>query len=451
MRALVLASMAFLLPLAGPSAAGTFSHPNRVLAGVWQIPFFYPPAETLSLPATIRCSVGSDTAEAELVPLPRLGGGPRYGAFVEEPLLAQRPGTSIRVEVLLGDSTLESASVPVDSRPSPALLATADEESGVVLWAEDGAGGFSPLDTARASSPVREVLLLRTRRGSARVVGATDAGEAIVWSADGGLREIARHALGGSPSCGAAGASSLDGYFGLLDGRIVRVRLEGAGEAEVVASAEGIPTSLALGDADDDGTDDLAATVLEIERSNLVVWRGLDDDHFDRDRPRVILLPGTGRNVLFAPLDRDPELLLLLHAGDVDLSGVLVWSLAGVDSVRVIDLPGISHKSVHRLVGGDWNGDGVRDLAVLTGGSRSLLEFFLMDEGGSPPAPACAVPVSGPEVGLVAGDFDGNGSDDLLVVEGRFGIWLSDGTGRMAALPNPPRGAPARAALLDLP
>jgi hypothetical protein len=451
MKAIAVLCAALVHFAAASPAEATLSHPNRVVAGVWRLPFFYLPEEPIPLPASIRCVAGSVTAEVPLDSLPRLGGGPRYGAFVEEPLLAAKPGTKVRVEVLLGDSVVESASISVEARPSAARIVSIDEEGGIALWAEDGAGGLEPLERALAPSVVREVLLLRTRDGDPRIVGATDGGEAIVWRCDGPLREIARRPLGGRPSSAAAGSNPGEGFFGLLDGRIVRIALHGTAEPEVVASADGIPTSLALGDADGDGIEDLTATVLEVERSNLVVWRGREGGGFDRERPSVILLPGTGRAVLFASLDREPELLLLLHAADVDLSGVLVWSLSGQDSVRVLDLPGISEKSVHRLVSGDWNGDGIGDLAVLTGGARSLLEFFLMNEDGSAGRPVCAIPVSGPEVDLLAVDLDGSGAEDLIAVEGAFRVWLSDGAGRMAALPSMPEGTPSRAARLGAP
>ncbi|RPJ41345.1 MAG: VCBS repeat-containing protein, partial [Candidatus Latescibacterota bacterium] len=292
-------------------------------------------------------------------------------------------------------------------------------------------------------------LLLRARDGTARLVGATDAGEAVFWKAAEDLRLLSRVPIGGQVSCAAAGPASLDGYFGLMDGRIVRV-VPGAGEAEVVVSASGIPTSLAIGDAKGDGVDDIAATVLQMDRSDLVVWLGEREGIFDRDRPRVVLLPGTGRAVLFAPAEDGERLLLLCHGPEVGLSGVSIWSVSEEDSVSGVDLPGLTGKSVHRMIRGDWNGDGTSDLAVLTGGSRSQLEFFLIDAEGRRGRPASAVPVSGPDVGLLVADLDGSGAEDLLVAEGAFRIWLSDGAGRMAALPTPPRGTPTRLGRLSL-
>jgi hypothetical protein len=438
-RILAVSLVLLLVPWA--AAADGFSHPREVLAGAWQIPFFYTP----------RATAEGESVRAPFEALPPLGAGPRYAAFVEEPLLARSPGSRIRVEVLVGDSVAATGAIDVRSRPSPSRVASVDEGGSVVLWAEDGAGGLVPLDTADASSPLREVLLLRTRDGDLRVVGATESSEAVTWSAEPGLRRIARAPLGGPVSCAAAGTSSLEGFFGLLDGRIVRVGPAGDGEGEVVASAGGIPTTIAVGDAGGDGEDDLAATVLEVERSNLVVWRGTGDGRFDRSNPSVLLLPATGRSVAFAPVGEELEMLVLLHGADVDLSGVSAWRVGAEDSIRAIGLPGISRKSVHRIVAGDWDGDGSGDIAVLTGGPRPLLEFYLVDTAGVSGRPACAVPVSGPEVGLLAGDFDGSGADDVMVAEGAFRVWLSDGTGRMAALPSPPPGRPTRLARLASP
>jgi hypothetical protein len=171
---------------------------------------------------------------------------------------------------------------------------------------------------------------------------------------------------------------------------------------------------------------------------------------FDRENPSVVLLPGTGRAVLFAPIAGEERLLLLCHGADVGLSSVSLWGAGEADTAQAVDLPGLPEKRVHRLIAGDWNGDGTSDLAVLTGGSRSLVEFFLLDRAGARGRPVSAVPVSGPEIDLLAADLDGNGADDLLTAEGSLHVWLSDGTGRMAALPTPPRSAATRLGRLAL-
>ena len=437
----ILVAVAFL-PGAS-SSGGEVYHPSGVLAGTWRIPLFYQPAAPPADTPVVRIVAAGDTLDIPFRNLAAREERPRFGLFLEEPVLAQIPDGAIPIEIRTGDSAIYRGSIALERNLPDHRILTVEQEGEVVLWEGDGAGGLAPWDTASVREPVVEAILIRDRSGSPLAVGITGAGEVIVWSGSRSLRESYRATLGGRPSTVAAGPSSEAGYVGLLDGRIIRVDEEGA---DVVVSARGIPTSIAVGDADGDGLDDLVAVVLEVERSVLTVWPGKLDGGFDRQNQRVIPLPGTGRTVLFAAVagGETEDLLLLLHGADVGLSGVTLWSFAGPDTVRTVDLPGLAGKSVHRLLAGDWDADGATDLAVLTGGKDARVELFRVRPGDLSGKLVGVFPVGGPEVDLLTGDFDRNGADDILAAQGEFRVWLSDGTGRVVSIPDPAVGMPAR-------
>ncbi|RPJ40558.1 MAG: hypothetical protein EHM19_13500, partial [Candidatus Latescibacterota bacterium] len=156
-----LVTLAALLVAVAPCGAKEFSHPKTVLAGVWQIPFFYTPPEIPSGPVELRAVLHGDTVRVPFERLPEFGLGPRYAVSLEEPMLTDAPGSAIRVDLMVGGTSIRSATIAVESHPSASRLLSVEEDGSVVLWAEDGAGGLLPLDTAVTSSPVREALLLR--------------------------------------------------------------------------------------------------------------------------------------------------------------------------------------------------------------------------------------------------------------------------------------------------
>ncbi len=433
---------AALLPGA-PSSGGEVYHPSGVLAGTWRIPLFYQPAAPPAEAPEVRVVAGGDTLALPFRNLAVRRERPRFGLFLEEPVLAGISDGAIPIEVWAGDSAIYRGSIALERNLPDHRILTVEQEGEVVLWEGDGAGGLAPWDTVATGEPVVEAFLITGRSGSLVAVGVTGSGEVIAWTGSRSLRESFRVTLGGRPSTVAAGPSGREGYVGLLDGRIVRIDEKGA---DVVVSARGIPTSIAVGDADGDGVDDLVAVVLEVERSVLAVWPGKEDGGFDRQSPRVIPLPGTGRTVLFASIagGESEDLLLLLHGANVGLSGVSLWSFAGPDTVRTVDLPGIAGKSVHRMLAGDWDGDGTTDLAVLTGVKEARVELFRVRSEDLSGKLVGVFPVGGPEVDLLAGDFDRNGADDIIAAQGEFRVWLSDGTGRVVSIPDPAAGRPAR-------
>ena len=432
---------------------GRFLHAPRVPAGAWRVPFFLHTGETPAAPPvlTVRAS-----GESLAVPFRPLDEG-IWSVFVDDPLLFLAPGETLEVRVFVdGAAPFETRTIPITARADRWRLLSADEEGHLVLWEPDGGGGMTAIDSIRQADRADAVALLAGGPGEGpRAVVFTEGGELALWGGIAGLREIRRVPFGGRASCVGPGGDSRSCLVGLLDGRIVRVEGRGAGSVEVVASAGGIPAAAAVGFFDGDDEPDLVAMVLEMERSTLVWWPGMKGGGFDRNRKRTIPLPGTGREILFAPIPgaERPVPLILLHGGAASLSGVFRVDVPEEEPfgerLEPIDLPGLTEWNVNRLLAGDWNGDGLTDLAVLVVSGRPSLLLYILGPEGKKGRPAERLLIDGPEVDLLVGDWDGNGVDDMMSVEGRFRIWLGDGSGRMRSLPRPPEGRPARASLLE--
>ena len=96
------------------------------------------------------------------------------------------------------------------------------------------------------------------------------------------------------------------------------------------------------------------------------------------------------------------------------------------------------------VAAGDFNGDGVPDLAVANEVSSNLTVLLGNGSGGFAAAPNSPVALSGGPVAVAVGDFNGDGYQDLAVANlngNNVAVLLGDGTGHFAPVPGSPFAA----------
>ncbi len=199
-------------------------------------------------------------------------------------------------------------------------------------------------------------------------------------------------------------------------------------------------TALAVADIDSDGNPDLLVTVLPSFVSGFT---------------KIVILRGGGRSSL-EPMQSlslpwsNPTLVVGL--GDFNGDGVpdlavpaktSVCTLTGKGDGTFSSFPVYSvMASVNAIVAADFNSDGADDLAFGLGESPDV--SVLLSHGDGTFAPSASYDAGGPVLALDQGDFDGDGHADLVVATGA-GITLftgnEDGTfaqGRVVVPPDDP-------------
>jgi hypothetical protein len=131
---------------------------------------------------------------------------------------------------------------------------------------------------------------------------------------------------------------------------------------------------------------------------------------------------GDGIPDLAVPLYGSNEIAILLGKGNGTFAEPVMASVPGSD----VD--------IDQILAGDFNGDGIPDLAVIDGDS-STLDILLGNGDGSFTAETTKPPISGIPSYFATGDFNGDGKTDLAVAEtgGTIAILLGNGDGTFAA------------------
>jgi hypothetical protein len=182
---------------------------------------------------------------------------------------------------------------------------------------------------------------------------------------------------------------------------------------------------LELADHDDDGTQDLgyvAATSLE----NLYAVEsmpGLGNGSFGAVYPSVAYVSW------IAPLLATGDVLGLGQEGFVLANLQSIEATTGVFTTGVSTLGlrtvGVTNPRVGGrefgsafftgLTVGDWNGDGIDDVAIADRQGLRVVAWLSLGESGVGPAVPTALPVGHAPLGIASGDWDGDGDDDVIV------------------------------------
>jgi hypothetical protein len=125
---------------------------------------------------------------------------------------------------------------------------------------------------------------------------------------------------------------------------------------------------------------------------------------------------------LAVPLYGLNDVAILLGKGDGTFEAPIMASVPGSNFIK-------------QIVVGDFNGDGIPDLALIDS-DTSTLGILLANGDGTFTQEATRPPVSGAPTYIATGDFNGDGKTDVAVAEndGTIAILLGNGDGTFAAL-----------------
>ena len=131
---------------------------------------------------------------------------------------------------------------------------------------------------------------------------------------------------------------------------------------------------------------------------------------------------GDGIPDLAVPLYGSNEIAILLGKGNGTFAAPVMASVPG----SIVDIA--------QVVVGDFNGDGLPDLAVIDS-DNSIVDILLGNGDGTFTAETTNPPISGIPTYIATGDFNGDGKTDLAVSVGggTIAIFLGNGDGTFAA------------------
>src|SRR5216683_261977 len=204
-------------------------------------------------------------------------------------------------------------------------------------------------------------------------------------------------------------------------------RGDGSFEQPTTLSAGGDPTSLVAADFDGDGNPDLAITT---GVGAVAVLRGNGDGTF---QPHVDYPGGfAGLKIIATDMNADGNIDLVLSLTTNIPSHGAVSILLGVGDGTFLPRREYATGTFGALVAGDFNGDGNQDLAVAKGGNVASI---LLGNGDGTFRPRADFATGEVPIALAIGDFNQDGSLDLAVansLDGTVSILLGNGDGTFA-------------------
>ena len=205
--------------------------------------------------------------------------------------------------------------------------------------------------------------------------------------------------------------------------------------------------SVAAGDFNGDGIPDIVETVgidARAEFGVVTVLLGNGSGGFTTGNPFHAFLVGLGAVSAVGDFNRDGNLDVIVNTSPPGGSALLLGNGTGGFTVS-LNIPFVAGP-INAVAAADFNGDGILDLATA---STTGIQVLLGDGSGgfnqAPGSPITLLPFTGPGAeSLAAGDFNGDGIQDLAVqfgLGGNFTVLLGNGSGGFT---QPPGGLIAK-------
>jgi hypothetical protein len=380
-----------------------------------------------------------------------------------------RPSTSSQVSILLGDGTGGFEPGATLSAPGGAVrsiaildfngdskldLATLNSSNTLSIFLGNGDGTFAnPLSSAVGNGAISVVAadLNGDGRIDVAVANSTDnTVSVLLGNGDGTFQTQITYPVGKVPSGVALVDFNGDGKFDLAvanNGDNTVQILLGAGDGTFRVYSYTIgpnAVSIISGDFNRDGIPDLAIGRNDSWTGSIAVLMGDGRDGFTT-LPSFIAggllgpaYPGPPGTLVSADFDQDgiPDLAVLCDGAGDNGSSVSFFKGAGDGTFRAInELPFFG--PIPAMVLADINGDGIQDLFFSLSPNSYAIPTFPDPQGAFS---ANYVDFPGPEAGpAIAGDFNGDGKTDFLILSAGGGIpttMLGDGTGAFQIVTN---------------
>jgi hypothetical protein len=422
--------------------------------------------------AAVQHSTGPDEGRAEGIALGDITGDGHVDIVVSRP-------NANAVAVLAGDGSGAFGDAllhPVSVGPAPVALADVTRDgkldviaanavsANVSILPGDGAGGVGYANRHAAGSYPHSVVAIDLNEDGIPDIATSNlmSSDVTVLLADGsgGYAPAVHYPVGDSPTWIVAGDVDGDGHTDLVTadlggGTVSILRGDGSG-AFAAATSYGVggtfesPYAVALGDADNDGSLDIATANTNISNESISFLRGNGDGTF----AAAVLLP-IGDDTYYSP----QSVLLTDVTGDGNAD--IVTANLGANNVSLLagDGAGGFAAATHfatdpgpvDVVAGDVTGDDIVDLVTVNQSGQDV--SVLVGSGGGAFAAAASYPIYFDVAndlykpwawGVALGDIDGDGWLDIVSANtqndtvtvlandaGTFGSFAVFGTGAL--------------------
>ena len=199
------------------------------------------------------------------------------------------------------------------------------------------------------------------------------------------------------------------------------------------------PRSIAVGDFNGDGFQDLV--IPNINSGNATILLGNGSGGFTQATGSPIAAGSTPNSVAVADVNGDGKADLIFSNGIVSGTVTVMLGNGSGGFAAASGSPFPAGNSPEKVVTGDFNGDGSTDLAVANYGGNNLTILLGNGIGGFVAAAGSPVATGTNPRTIAVGDFNGDGIADLAVVNagsGNLTILLGNGTGGFAQAPGSP-------------